>query len=263
MPYKIFRHGKGEEVRNSKFFKISFIQSVNDSVYFTTEDKVPLYFPFSETIMPYDLSEIWPIARKGDSIVSVQLMDTFIRRMPERVSQFKKDDRIISYVKILDVFDSDSLQELDLGKEKEKLNVRQVVFIENYLADRKIKAQKTPGGAFVEIIQPGSGNLIDSGNYVSFKYKGYTFQGNVFDSNMDSTFGHPDPLSFVVGTEGMIKGFNECALLLRKGAVARFYIPSLLAYGPQPNSDKIQPYENIIFYIEVLNVSDKAPQPTN
>jgi FKBP-type peptidyl-prolyl cis-trans isomerase FkpA len=34
-----------------------------------------------------------------------------------------------------------------------------------------------------------------------------------------------------------------------------------LAYGPQGNPPKIQPNENLIFELEVLDISDKAPAP--
>jgi FKBP-type peptidyl-prolyl cis-trans isomerase len=263
MPYKIFTNENGEFIRNGKFFKLHFTQKINDSVYFSTEGKMPLYFPVTATIKSYDISELWGIARKGDSIVSIQIMDTFIRKFPEMAEKFKKDDRIISHIKILDVFDSDSLQQLDAADERKNLLSSEIAFIENYLREKKIKAQKTPSGAFVEIFQPGSGNFIDSGNYVSVKYRGQTFSGTIFDTNMDTTFGHTELLSFMIGSGEMIRGFEESLLSLKKGAVARFYIPSLLAFGSQPNSDNIKPYDNIIFDIEVIEVSEKTPLPAN
>ncbi len=186
-------------------------------------------------------------------------MDTFIRKFPEFAAKFKKDDRIYSYIKILDVFESDSLQTLDAAAERKKLQTSEIAFIENYLRVKKIKTERTPSGAFVEIIRPGISNLIDSGNYISVKYRGQTFSGTIFDTNMDTTFGHAEPINFVIGSGEMVRGFEESFLLLNKGAIARFYIPSLLAYGSQPGPDKIKPYDNIIFYVEILDVSEKAP----
>jgi FKBP-type peptidyl-prolyl cis-trans isomerase len=80
---------------------------------------------------------------------------------------------------------------------------------------------------------------------------------------MDTTFGRTELLSFMIGSGEMIRGFEESLLYLKKGAVARFYIPSLLAFGSQPNSDKIKPYDNIIFDIEVIEVSEKSPVQAN
>jgi len=48
--------------------------------------------------------------------------------------------------------------------------------------------------------------------------------------------------------------------LLRKGAVAKFYIPSVLAYGGNPNpASGIKPWENLIFEVTVTDVQDKQP----
>ncbi len=41
-------------------------------------------------------------------------------------------------------------------------------------------------------------------------------------------------IHFALGTQGMIKGWNEGLLLLNEGAKATFVIPSALAYGAQP-----------------------------
>jgi FKBP-type peptidyl-prolyl cis-trans isomerase FkpA len=260
MPYKIFRAGGGEEVKKSRHVKINLIQKINDSIYFTSQGKLPLYLFVPAEPRPYDLTELWHIARVGDSLVSIQMIDTFMKKFPDAMPpQVKRGDRLISFIKVLGVFDSDSARMADEALESKKLLAAESAAIEKYLSEKNIKAQKTPSGAFVEILQPGTGNLIDSGNYVMVKYKGYTFEGVVFDTNKDSTFGHTDPLSFTVGHGAMIPGFEEGLKFLRKGAEARFYIPSMLAYGPRPTSDKIKQFENIIFDITVTDVREKAP----
>jgi FKBP-type peptidyl-prolyl cis-trans isomerase len=98
---------------------------------------------------------------------------------------------------------------------------------------------------------------------VIVNYTGTSWSGKKFDSNTDSSFGHVGPMPFIAGIGGMIKGFDEAALLLRKGSVARVYIPSVLGYAGQPNSPNIKPYENLVFDIEVLDVKDKAPEVNN
>lgn len=62
---------------------------------------------------------------------------------------------------------------------------------------------------------------------------------------------------YQVGAPNMIRGFNEGIRILHQGAKAKLFIPSMLAYGPQPPSPEIKPFENLIFDIEVLEVSDK------
>jgi FKBP-type peptidyl-prolyl cis-trans isomerase len=90
-------------------------------------------------------------------------------------------------------------------------------------------------------------------------YKGQTFSGKVFDTNMDTSFKHTDPLAFTVGVGQMIRGFDEGVRFLGKGGKGRIYIPSTLAYGAQSPSPDIKPFENLMFDVEVLDIQDKAP----
>jgi FKBP-type peptidyl-prolyl cis-trans isomerase len=214
---------------------------------------------------PYDLSEVWTKLKKGDSMIATQMMDTFIARNPANVPpNFKKGDRIVTYVKVLEVFTSDSIAQLDNQRVQKEWLQKEVAFIEKYLSDKKVPVTKTPSGAFVEIINPGTGNLIDSGNYLTLNYTGTSWSGKVFDSNTDTAFHHTQPYSFVTGIGQMIKGFDEAMRFLRKGAVAKLYIPSTLGYGGNPNSPDIKPYEHLFFDIEILNVQEKRPdQPAN
>ena len=243
--------------------KLSVLQKVNDSVLLNTAVGVPVYiFVDNQRQAHYDISEIWTSLHIGDSIVAVQMMDTFIKRSPASIPpQFKNGDRVIANIKILAMFPSDSLARIDEDLEKKALLPREIRQIEKLLSDKKISAQRTVSGAFVEIIKPGEGNLIDSGKYVSLKYTGTSWSGKKFDSNTDSSFGHYlQPLSFVVGAKQMIKGFDEAMNLLRRGAVAKLYIPSTLAFGPTSNNPNIKAYEHVIFDVEVLDVQDKAPE---
>jgi FKBP-type peptidyl-prolyl cis-trans isomerase len=70
------------------------------------------------------------------------------------------------------------------------------------------------------------------------------------------------PYSFVAGAQQMMKGFDEAMFFLRKGTVAKLYIPSTLAYGPTSNNPNIKAFEHLIFDIELLNIQDKAPMAT-
>jgi FKBP-type peptidyl-prolyl cis-trans isomerase len=266
MPYKLFRGNGSVPVRAGYFLKINFTRKIKDSIWFSTEGGLPIYVRVTEKPLPYDLSEIWTSLRKGDSLVATQMIDTFLARNPSGTlpPMLHKGDKIEMYVKVLDVFANDSASNADETKEKEAFAKKESVVIEKYLADKNIKAQKTPSGAFVEVITPGEGVTVDAGKYVSVKYKGTSFSGKIFDTNMDNSFGHTDPYSFTIGAsgpEGSIKGFDEGLRLLKKGGSGRIYVPSMLAYGPNPQSPDIKPFEHLIFDIQLVDVQDKKPEP--
>lgn len=263
MPYQVFAGKDTLTAKAGQYLKINLSQKIKDSVYYDTYGNIPLYIQVRETAQPYDLSELWAKLHVGDSVVATQLMDTFIKRSPPGSipPEFKKGDRIQTYMKVLGIFANDSLKTADENKEKEQYAVMEIAAVEKFVADKKISTQKTPSGVLVEVMTPGTGNLIDSGKYVSLDYTGTTFKGVKFDSNIDPAFGHVQPLSFTVGNKEMIKGFDEAMLFLRPGATARIYVPSLLAYGATPPRGAIKPFENLIFELKVTDVKDQAPPP--
>lgn len=264
MPYKLYKGKDTQQVVAGSYIKLFVHQTINDSVLLSTEKGVPIYlFVDNQRVAKYDISELWTSLHVGDSVVAVQMMDTFIKRSPASVPpQFKNGDRVITRIKVLGIFANETLARADEEKGRKDLLTKEVAEIEKYLADKKINAEKTPSGAFVQIISPGTGNLVDSGNYITINYTGTSWSGQRFDSNTDTSFKHAQPYSFVAGAQQMMKGFDEAMFFLRKGTVAKLYIPSTLAYGPSSNNPKIKAFEHLMFDIELLNIQEKAPLAT-
>lgn len=263
MPYKLYRSKDTLRVQAGNYLKLSVTQKINDSVAFTTKDGLPIYMMAGAQGRSYDISELWTSLHRGDSVVTTQMMDTFIRRSPESVPrQFRNGDRIITQVKILAIFPNDSLAKIDEKKMVDQMMAVEIGVVEKYLADKKINAVKTPSGAFLEITRAGTGPQPQKGNYVTVNYTGSNFAGVKFDSNTDSTFGHVAPFAYTAGIGQMIRGFDEAVLLMKQGAKGRAYIPSFLAYGREGSPPRIKPFENLIFDLELVKVEEKGPDQT-
>lgn len=261
MPYQLFQGAGTKKIYAGNIVKYNVTYKINDSVVFSSFGKLPTYIPVSGEVQPYDISELWLKLKVGDSVITTQMMDTFMKHSPNPLPpQFKKGDRVYTIIKVLDVFTSDSAVNVDEIKERKQFMATETSFWEKYLAEKKIKAEKTPSGAFVQIIKPGTGNLIDSGKYVSVNYTGTLLSGKKFDSNTDSAFHHVKPYPFTVSARQMIQGFDEAVRLMRLGSTARVYVPSMLGYGanPDPRSG-IKPFDPLIFDIEIVDVKDSAP----
>lgn len=260
MPYKLFSSNGGDSIKAGNFIKVNVTQKVKDSTVFSSYGGMPVYFQVSDASQPYDISEVLTSLKEGDSVYAVQLIDTFMARNPGGIPPtFKKGDKIVTTMKIMDVYKSPDEMQKDEEKEKMAMLQGEDAAVKSYLSKNNIQAQKTGTGTYVQVLEQGTGAPVEEGKYVSLMYKGSTFGGKVFDSNMDTAFGHTDPLGFTVGTGGMIKGFDEGVRLLKEGAKARIFIPSLLGYGAQPPSPTIKPYEHLVFDVQVLDVADKAP----
>ncbi|MEN9547975.1 MAG: hypothetical protein RIR12_566 [Bacteroidota bacterium] len=261
MPYQLFA-GKGKEAtKEGSFLKVSYTYKVKDSVFFTTENGLPIYIPVTNQSQPYDISELFNKLKVGDSVIATQMIDTFMKRMPQQVPpQYKKGDKITTYLKVLAVFENDSLKKIDEEKDKSAFIAKESAVIEKYLKEKNITTVKTPSGVFVAISNPGTGPQVEAGKLVSVKYTGTTLGGTKFDSNVDTSFHHTEPLTFTIGSGQMMKGFDDALRLLKAGGVARAFIPSTLAYGAQPQpGSKIKPFENLIFDLEVLEVKNAPP----
>lgn len=274
--YKIAKSGDSKDpiAKPGNIIKLHFTEKLNDSVLQTTFGKLPFYTGVdTSNAVAYSPSEVLPLIRKGDSVVVVQMVDSLMKRglAPQLPASAKKGDRLVYNIKVLDVFPNDSLARIDNAKEITVEQQRQQVEmagekeketkeIEAYLASNKINAQKTPRGAYLQIIASGDAPQADSGKLVSVKYKGSTFSGKVIDTNMDTSFHHTEPLQFVVGANNMIQGFDDGIRLLKKGAKAKIFIPGVLGFGPNPVPGG-KPFENLIFDVEILDVKE-PPAPT-
>ena len=134
--------------------------------------------------------------------------------------------------------------------------------LQAYFAKKNIKAIKAPKGTYVEIIKPGTGPNIDTSVVVKTNYTGRTMDGVMFDSNTDQSKGHVEPYNVNMTNDAslggpVIKGWTDGMSLLNKGAVAKFYIPSTLAYGKQGSGGDIKPNSILIFDIEVVDLLNK------
>ena len=121
----------------------------------------------------------------------------------------------------------------------------------NYVMDQGIEVQSTPSGLYYQMIESGDGDMAKWGDWVSVNYKGYTLDGQVFDTS----YKRGKPMEFYIGN--MIAGWNEGLELMRPGAKALFVIPSALAYGEKGFPGKIPPHTVLAFELELLTVTQK------
>jgi FKBP-type peptidyl-prolyl cis-trans isomerase len=254
------------------FLKVNLISKVKDSVLKSTYGTAATYLLVPDSTKPgrpYDITEITPLLKKGDSVYFVQEIDTLFKGAPPESMPpfFKKGDKLYIGVKVLDVFPNEQAAQQDYEKEMAKAAEGQLKTddkaLADYLAKNNIKAQKLPGGSYVEILSAGNGEQIATGKFISVMYRGKTLAGKVFDTNMDSSFNHTAPMEMVVGSQPVIKGFEEGLKALKQGDKAKIYIPSTQGYGPQSPSPDLPANSNLIFEVEILKVGPAPPTTNN
>jgi FKBP-type peptidyl-prolyl cis-trans isomerase len=289
--YKIISSGnrKDSVAKENEYLKFNYMSKLNDSVIQSSYGKMPGYSAVPPSGQgDYNPVEIFGMLRKGDSAITVLLVDTLLKRgMANQLPpSAKKGDRIITTFKVLEVFKSRDLVEADYNAEmkkdfprqqkemqeqmakekkirieqadKEEVELRksgeidrELKAMESYLASKKISAQKTGKGTFVLVKEEGSGVPINQGDTVSVKYTGRMLTtDSVFEANS---------YTFALGVRDVIEGWDEGIKLFKKGGKGTLYIPGFLAYGKNARPP-FKPFEALIFDVEVTDVK---PTPGN
>ena len=222
LTYKVFPGKGGDSVKVGEFVKynVEYVLTGRtgkpDSVLQTTYDKMPGFGQVDTGARAaYSILEIMTKLRANDSAVAILNSDSLKRKNqldPNDSVVFTKGSSILCKIKILKTFKNQTDIMAEYQKETELENKRESKSLEDYMAQKGIKAIKTKNGVYVSIDNPGdTSNKADSGKIAAVKYKGYLqSDGKVFDTNFDSTNGHStDPYPVLVGTHSVIQGVCE------------------------------------------------------
>lgn len=265
MMYKIVSDEKSPTVKPNEWLKIHVRQTVHDSLLSDTRTEMPIYLRPDTMGLKYDPREIFPMLRKGDSAVTVIAGDSILAKQGRLPDFMKAKDKIVFYIKVLDVFPNDSLKIADETVEGNRFQEKQVAEsatkreetikeIETYLAENKITYQKAPKGTYVVIKDPGTGPKAENGKVAVVKYSGHLLKS-------DKVFDHSDEgYPVTVGAGGVIVGWDESLPYFAKGGKGVLYVPFFTGYGPGPGPEG-KTYANMVFDIEILDVRDAAAPP--
>jgi peptidyl-prolyl cis-trans isomerase A (cyclophilin A) len=114
-------------------------------------------------------------------------------------------------------------------------------------------AKQTATGLVYVIENKGTGKPVAQGNQVSVHYKGMFMNGEKFDASYD----RGQPMSFGYKVQPMIPGFEEGLAMLGKGGKGKFFLPYAVAYGKNGKAPMITPYTDLIFELEVVDITVK------
>ena len=120
----------------------------------------------------------------------------------------------------------------------------------DYLAanGKKPGVKITPSGLHYRVIKAGEGTPPTKNDKAEVHYRGWTIDGNEFDSshsrNETSTF----------RVTQVIRGWTEALTMMKPGGKWEIVVPQELAYGPGGKRPKIPPYSTLRFEIELISV---------
>lgn len=110
-------------------------------------------------------------------------------------------------------------------------------------------AKQLGSGVFVEILEEGSGPLVQSGDEVSLEYVTQALTGDTVYTSQKSGL-----KNFRVDKSEEISGLHEAVKSLRKGARAHILVPSWRAYGVGGDGDCIRGKMSLAMTVKVADV---------
>ena len=280
MEYKIIADGSGEKIKPGQYVEFEMLallkKGTKDSILSSSRELgAPQIMMYDSNALPPQYFKIFAMLRKGDSLSTRVSTDSLFKKDEGSMPPFMaKGQMLYTNIRITNIYktreEADKAREAAMLKQEELAKVKNAEqaktddkLLNEYFAKNNIKPVKTAKGVYVQIIQQGTGPLMDTTNFTKVNYTGRTLEGIMFDSNTDPAKGHVEPLTvnltpdYTLGNT-VIPGFSEGLRMLNPGSKAKIFIPSGLAYGRAGNGGEIKPNTIIVFDIDVLSMMTKA-----
>ena len=263
--YQFFKqNNEAEQPKVGDLIDMRIFGAVNDTniIVANSDNTLPMEAP----MFAGDFFEGLAMMHKGDSASFIVNIDsTFIKwfHQPSLPEEFKSTDVMRFEIRMDDFYPESEYaarysakikKEIDARIEKMKADhpdetATAAQQLTDYLAQNKIEVQPTASGLYYVMTQEGNGEKPEPGQMAQVHYTGKLLDGTVFDSSIE----RGQPISFPLGVGQVIPGWDEGIMMMSKGEKGVLYIPYYLAYGDRQAGDKITPYSNLMFEVELVD----------
>ncbi|GEM_PF-739081 len=133
--------------------------------------------------------------------------------------------------------------------------VESAVSVQSITKDVQMVREKSASGLEWEVLQEGSGDNPAAGKTVVVHYTGWLNEDGKPGKKFDSSVDRGQKFSFRIGIGMVIPGWDEGVMGMKVGEKRRLYIPSNLAYGVRGAGGVIPPNADLIFDVELFDIS--------
>ena len=111
-----------------------------------------------------------------------------------------------------------------------------------------------PSGLEYKDLKVGSGNKAQLGDTAVIHFVGWVDENGHRGKEIYNSRKEREPVSFVIGTDKVMQGWNEGIVGMHAGGTRMLRIPPELGYGKKAVEDVIPPDSYLQFIIELLEV---------
>ncbi len=102
----------------------------------------------------------------------------------------------------------------------------------------------------------GTGATPKTGQTCVMHYTGWLYENGQKGKKFDSSVDRGQPFEFPIGTQRVIKGWDEGVATMKVGGKRTLIIPAELGYGARGAGGVIPPNATLIFDVELLGVKN-------
>lgn len=114
--------------------------------------------------------------------------------------------------------------------------------------------QTTPQGARYKDLQTGSGASAATGDVATMHFVGWLDGNGNRGKELYNSRREGEPVSFVIGTDRVMPGWNEGIAGMQPGGKRLLLLPPALGYGARGVADVIPPHARLRFIIELVGL---------
>ena len=262
--YQFFTQNEGEKPQVGDLLEVGICIMINDTTPFlpNRQDMLPL----KEPKFAGDIMEGLAMMHKGDSASFIVNIDSTFKHLFGQATlpeEFKSTDIMRFEVKLNDFYPEKVFAQRFANDVKTR-NAERVAKLQsdypeetakaakelaNYLTKNNIVVDPTESGLYYVETEAGNGEKPEVGKPVTMHYTGKLLDGTVFDSSVERN----EPIQFILGVGQVIPGWDEGVQLMSKGEKGVLYIPYYLGYGERQAGEKIAPFSNLMFEVELID----------
>ena len=262
--YQFFNVNSGEKPQVGDLLEVKISCTVNDTMPIipTTENMMKLQTP----MFAGDINEGMAMMHRGDSasfIVNIDSTFKYLFGQPTLPEEFKSTDVMRFNLMVKDFYPEKEYAKKFANDVKTRNDERAAKLqsdypdetakaakeLADYFAKNKIAAEPTASGLYYVKTADGNGEKPEVGKPVKMHYTGKLLDGTVFDSSVE----RDEPFQFILGVGQVIPGWDEGVQLMSKGEKGILYLPYYLGYGERQAGEKIVPFSNLMFEVELID----------
>jgi FKBP-type peptidyl-prolyl cis-trans isomerase len=116
--------------------------------------------------------------------------------------------------------------------------------------------QQGPGGLRFKDLQSGQGVVAQPGMVATIHFIGWLDEQGVRGREIYNSRRDGRPVSFVIGTDGVMQAWNEGVIGMRPGGARMLLVPPAMAYGNRSVQGVIPANASMMFRIELVSLRE-------